>query len=264
MGLPLLGWLYDTLYALPPLQVLLVAWLITPGMMFIIGLVCEHRILPVNKYQSAAFIPGDLFLGLALMVESILIRFLPDTGWWQLVPYSIVVDVIMLALFLYMRLKGDAPNYADIDGATAYSPTKWYHDFGLYFIYGTILVKPLIPVLFWASGTGTLALKVALVLLVVAYVITDVMDAKECTRINELRTMTEAGAIDDSWRRKEGLMDAAKMHPDDWSDWIPVENSVGRFIIIAFAILICAAIMVGLFAAVLSIPASVANLGFPF
>lgn len=255
--------LYDALYGLEPLKVLLIAWLITPGMMFIIGLVCEHRRLPVNRFQAAAFIPGDLILGLALMVESILVRFLPTEGWWQSI-YLLIVDFSMLALFLYMRLKGDAPNYADIDGATAYSPTKWYHDFGLYFIYGTILVKPLIPVLFWASGTGTLALKIALVLLAAAYFVTDIMDARECKRISELRAMTEAGAIDDSWRRKECLMDVAKMHPDSWSDWIPVENPVGRLVIMAFAIIACFAIMFGLVIAILNIPASIANLGFPF
>jgi hypothetical protein len=49
------------------------------------------------------------------------------------------------------RLWLDAPNYAKIPGATANSPTKWWHDAVVYGGYFTMIIVIVVPVFGWMS-----------------------------------------------------------------------------------------------------------------
>lgn len=55
---------------------------ITPGMMFVLGLVGESRLLPwtANK-QFLSFIPGDVFLGFAVAGMLVLAQRLPSGSY---------------------------------------------------------------------------------------------------------------------------------------------------------------------------------------
>lgn len=145
-----IGVALDAICELPPFAVVLLGWLLTPGMMFLIGIVCEKRILPIWNGQSRAFMPGDLFLGPTLGLAVAQVPLLPKAGWWQswLWPYAIVVLSIIAIMF--QRLVGDAPAYAKVEGATANSPTKWYHDLMLYGVLGISMAVIALPVLVMA------------------------------------------------------------------------------------------------------------------
>ena len=150
-----IGVFFDVIYSLPPLTVMVIGLILTPIMMFLIGIIFEKRILPIGKGQSWAFWPGDLALGpiLALIVSQI--SLLPHRGWWRGWLWLTLVIIGAVAAIVFMRVIGDAPAYRGSEGATANSPTKWYHDIVLYGIFGTLIVVPGIPVLIatpWANN----------------------------------------------------------------------------------------------------------------
>jgi hypothetical protein len=179
-----------------------VSWAITPGAMFVIGWVFESRTLPFGDVQSKAFLPGDLCLGVVLGMAVRGQRYLPEHGWWQGTWWPILVVVVAVAFVVSRRLWWDAPNYAKIPGATASSPTKWYHDIMVQGVHLTIIVVITVPVLFCMAWTSAVANvdRLVLVMWLAFYVRFVVYDARH--------EQVEPPSVDG---RRPDLM-----HPSDW------------------------------------------------
>ena len=116
---------------------LIIAWLIWPGLMFVVALIGESRVLPLWKKQSKAFIPGDLALSIIVLncyafwhSEYALV---PEDFWYKVtfatpwVPVIIGVGVLCVGTFLHLN---DCKNYPS---RAANSPTKWVHDIAGYY-----------------------------------------------------------------------------------------------------------------------------------
>lgn len=123
------------------LKTLLLSWLIWPGLMFVVALIGESRILPVWGKQSRAFMPGNMALTTIVLncyyfwhseyspgAESILYKY-------TFHPVTIVVIALASVFIGHFLHKSDCKNYPK---RAANSPTKWVHDvtgyFGLMFL----------------------------------------------------------------------------------------------------------------------------------
>ena len=121
---------------------LMVAWLIWPGMMFLIGGVLESRLVPIGKSQSKMFFPGDLAIGIAIVA---IISMYDKTGvdiplvgsayWW------ITLGVIMIVIALRLR-RSDCLSYPK---RSARSPSKIAHDLIGYYASPLVLIGLGIP-----------------------------------------------------------------------------------------------------------------------
>lgn len=114
--------------------------LMTPGMMFIIGLIGESRILPISrKKQFASFWPGDLFLSTFVGGLLIISKAIPANGaWYQSKSWHMVVLVSSLAIgvgFFHFVIEKKAYRPRALN-----SPTKLYHDIVLYGLYSYVAV----------------------------------------------------------------------------------------------------------------------------
>jgi len=114
-------------------------WAVTPGMMVVIGLVGESRMIPLDSArQFLSFFPGDLFLGLGVAAALMAARDLPEKGGWWTAPVVHMLVLVVAAAAAYwltfeVELKGGVyPKRALL------SPTKIYHNGILYVIYGYI------------------------------------------------------------------------------------------------------------------------------
>lgn len=135
--------------------VLMIGWLITPGMMFVLGWILESRTLPIIE-NSRAFLPGDFFLGLILASSAVILRnsrirrdsFVLSKRW--LIFASVLTAV---AVFLVGKLVLDRGNYTI---GQILSPTKLWHDIIVYMGYGPIIATMAIPALLPSPGESLL------------------------------------------------------------------------------------------------------------
>lgn len=155
--LPGFGWLFgDHSFVVT----LLICWAISPGMMFVIGIIGESRLIPIApSRQFMAFFQGDLLVG--AMVAGLLVSAtqLPsEQRWYNSLWFHLVVFVAMLAIAFWMTW-GEYRNAAVSGyGARAmYSPTKIYHNAALIWIYGYVAVSTLVAVLAEARSRGVWA-----------------------------------------------------------------------------------------------------------
>lgn len=213
-----LGDILNSIYSTGWLSCLLIGWIFTPIMMFIIGIVSEHRILPFWRGQSRAFIPGDFLLGTALAAAVYQIPSLPADGWWIEEWYPIAVAIFAFLGFLTMRLVIDAPGYDKVPGASKNCPTKWFHDIAGYFVYGTIVVTVVVPTIFntpfsWANVIEIISLAI-----------------------------WGLGLVADTVNSRQ--MNPAKMHPSYWASW--ADGSAVKIVAPLIADAIIMVVLVGL------------------
>ncbi len=122
------------------LVTLLICWAITPGMMILVGLIGEFRLIPLSpSTQFLSFFPGDLFLGAGVACLLTAARGLPDDRRWYSAPIVhllVMVAAVSAAIYLTRgEWKGGAyPKMAIL------SPTKLYHNGALYGAYGYLAV----------------------------------------------------------------------------------------------------------------------------
>ena len=120
---------------------LLVCWAITPGMMFLVALLFESRLLPLRpSKQLLSFFPGDLFLG--IMVAGVVwsAARLPE-GDRILGPMKVNSLVVQLAILGVVTAVAYAQHSSEVKAGVyppraVNSPTKIYHDVVLYVGYG--------------------------------------------------------------------------------------------------------------------------------
>lgn len=124
--------------------VLLVWWILWPGLMFLVGSVLESRRIPIGGRQSRAFLPGDLcfgpaFVSLISMYTDHKPSFAYDPKWWMILS-------TFIGLIAWLLRKLDCANYTKkgCKGACA-SPTKITHDVVGYFMIPTILTGLAVP-----------------------------------------------------------------------------------------------------------------------
>ena len=183
------------------LKHLILGLFLSPGMVFILGWTLESRTVPIWKYQSKAFIPGDL--GIALTFAAMATgardatfpaRFpISATAWpWAVAVFAVAVIVIMRhreRRFYHWK--------------SHWSATKLWHD---------------------VAGYGVL---VGFLVYFLPFFLTT-------TRV-ELRIMASAGvfiwicgALADSFTDPEKAKELAeKRHPSDW--WQPTQKGIVIF-----------------------------------
>lgn len=159
--LPGFGWIADHSF----LWTLLICWALTPGMMFVIGLVGESRLIPwTPSYQFLSFLPGDFFLGGMAAGLLVLSRQLPaerhlyNNGWFHLV---LLLGAAAVAVIITRGEYNDPNGYGH---RAVLSPTKLYHNLLLYGGYGYIIVATLVALVAWAVMQHEMAFTGLLVL----------------------------------------------------------------------------------------------------
>lgn len=145
----MVGTLINLYIAAPINKFLMVGlfWLFWPGLMFLVGFVGESRLVPIWKHQSKVFIPGEFFLGTALVAE--LGMWKVRTSIWSdnLGMWVIVVSMVILILFPALRNR-DVVNYPP---RAIKSPTKITHDIVGYILIPIAMIGlgvPYIPLIF--------------------------------------------------------------------------------------------------------------------
>ena len=118
---------------------ILISWLIWPGMMFLVGWIGESRLIPVGKHQSTAFMPGDLTLGI-MTVELLCLheRTCNDPNWWGYDPaFWLFITITVAMIVLIFVIEADQENYPP---RASLSPTKITHDVVGYWLIPTLLI----------------------------------------------------------------------------------------------------------------------------
>ena len=118
------------------LATIIIVMAVTPGMMFVIGIIGESRWLPISpKRQFLSFFPGDILLGATVAGLLVNASHLPVARvWYNSVQWHIVVLIGALVVASGMtygeyRESVRGQGYAR---CALFSPTKLYHNFGLY------------------------------------------------------------------------------------------------------------------------------------
>lgn len=129
------------------------------GIIFILGIVGESRIIPIWKHQSRAFIPGDL--ALLVTVASVFAfwhsEFVPKSGtmWWFIFSYNssisrsmyyciLFVEMVIIISFNLYMIKKDHKRY---HYRSVKSPTKWWHDYLGFAYIPFVILRRGIPVI---------------------------------------------------------------------------------------------------------------------
>ena len=133
---------------------LLAAWFLTPVLFILVAFVFESRVPPLWKFQSRAFMPGDIFLGVTFACGWYLYADVTEGSIWRSPVFVVACLVASSLVYLAARCWFDAPRYEGI--GDAYSPTKYYHDVVLYIGYGGGLFIVCLPALMspaWSNIT---------------------------------------------------------------------------------------------------------------
>ncbi len=116
--------------------VLIICWAITPSMMIIIGFFGESRIIPMSpRDQFLSFFPGDLILGGGVACLIAAAHGLPNGHRWYSSPilHLVVSSISMVAAYYLTKAEWKTGAYPK---RAILSPTKIYHNFFLYGVYG--------------------------------------------------------------------------------------------------------------------------------
>ncbi len=173
------------------------AWLATPIMFVVIGLLLESRLVPLWRHQARSFIPGDFLLGVTMATGWYLYPRVANDGIWSSVWLWGAAFAVGIVLAYVWHEKIEAPNY---EPRALKSPTKLYHDFGLYGVYGPLLFMIAVPAVFYTPwDVASWPVKIVALLPFVGWVACLVYDAKHLTPD-----------------------DARQMHPGNWRapDWV--------------------------------------------
>lgn len=119
------------------LATIIIVMAVTPGMMFVIGIIGESRWLPISpKRQFLSFFPGDIFLGMAVAGLLVNAGHLPDArAWYNSTPWHVVVLVGALAVaggMTYGEYRASSVQGQGYAKRALLSPTKLYHNVVLY------------------------------------------------------------------------------------------------------------------------------------
>lgn len=109
-----------------------ITWLFWPGILFIVGLIGESRIIPIGKLQAKAFMPGDLSFGVIFV--ALISMYQPNEHFNRQICCILFVPVLYFAWLMRREDEAFYPPRARI------SPTKITHDCIGYFIIPLVLL----------------------------------------------------------------------------------------------------------------------------
>lgn len=121
---------------------LLISWMLWPGLMFLIGAIGESRLVPIWDHQSRAFFPGDMVFGVLFIALIAMFSRAQSDDSLSKVPTGITnvcccIAILFVIVVLIPYLYRDGLNYPI---RARYSPTKITHDLVGYIILPTILL----------------------------------------------------------------------------------------------------------------------------
>ena len=181
------------------LTALMLAWLATPVLyVFLAGRVLEGRWVPLWEHQARSFFPGDVLLGVVMAAGWYFYEGLSKESFWRSGWLWLAAFVVGFALAYVMHKFVEAPNY---EPRALRGPTKLYHDYGLYGVYGPILFMIVIPAIFYTPWSPA---KMIAVLAFGAWLYALWWDSEHLT-----------------------AEDRQKMHPPDWKQPLWVHNLCG-------------------------------------
>ena len=146
----LIGFCADFYAAAPQNKFLMVGlvWLLWPGLMFLVGVIGESRLVPVWKHQPKAFNPGELLIGVALVALLGMHAERVDSYYYS-PAYWLYEVMVFVWLYCFVIRKKVQQNYP---ARSAVSPTKITHDVVGYILIPTALCSLGLPKLFaWPS-----------------------------------------------------------------------------------------------------------------
>lgn len=117
-------------------EILLMFWLISPGIHLLVGLILEGRLVPLGQAQFDSFFPGDILLGTAgaCFWWNIQKHMEPAEHWLQSRGAHLFIIAVLLVVGIvqmYLEFKqGTYPQRAVL------SPTKIWHNVALYVLLG--------------------------------------------------------------------------------------------------------------------------------
>lgn len=123
------------------LGTLLCCWLITPIGHWLVGVVLENRWVPMGvRNQFPSFSIGDWFLGLSAALFLVRAQHLPSAGVpWYTMWYWHVLVLITTLVGAFFITRGEA-HEGRFPARAIWSPTKIYHNFVLYGLFGYVMV----------------------------------------------------------------------------------------------------------------------------
>lgn len=133
--LPGFGWIAGH----PFWVTVLICWAITPGMMIVIGIVGESRLIPLTPdKQFLGFFPGDLFLGVGVAAALQAAARLPaEAAWWNQ-RWLHLVAVLLATIFAAGMIVTEVTSGKHPIRETL-SPVGLYHGVALYGGYGYVI-----------------------------------------------------------------------------------------------------------------------------
>ena len=127
---------------------ILICWAITPGMMIVIALVFESRLLPLKpSKQFLSFFPGDLFLGIMATGLISSAQSMPSNRKIGLIVVNsiafqlAILTLVVIVAYLYHFFEARSGLYTT---RAANSPTKLYHELVIYVGYGYLIAATLV------------------------------------------------------------------------------------------------------------------------
>lgn len=177
---------------------LVICWALTPGMMFVLGIVGESRLIPIAPdRQFVSFFPGDLFLGVTATGLLTLAPQLPaehhwyNATWWSVL--VLICAVVVAVVMTWFEWSSGAYTTRAI-----FSPTKLYHNGVLYIGYGSVIVTTLVTTLM-AVTWSWLNLGLLFGLLVPGFVWAGLI-VVDNTSPSDVRARKAAGAHTPHWK----------------------------------------------------------------
>lgn len=187
-----------------------ICMLVSPLGLWIVQLCIERRPISLKREDNyLSFFPGDVFLGLAATGFLMLAQQLPDEQrWYNSVVWHIIVMLCCAIGGLMMLLTEYRRGQYTI--GEILTPTKLYHDVGLYVGYGSVIVSTGIAVIFGGVffSRWTCALLVVIGLLVWGFLFWFDQNALSQTQRNLKSAATHQADWRSNWRpRKAGTQD---------------------------------------------------------
>jgi hypothetical protein len=150
----------------------------------------ESRLIRYRPPASKAAFPGLLGVVLVYIGALLGLRDMPADGWWQS-PWLVVGGAAVGIVFFCLRrfshgMLADAPNYRDLPGATANSPTKWVFDVQQYIFDTFFVITLVVPVFIAGSWLIRAIILAGGVVLLVCYAIDpkDKQSIIDCARVS--------------------------------------------------------------------------------